>query len=148
MTYSLVCVPRQNAPFAHAAATPAATPPLPDAAVPPGGGGGAASSVASGKERDQGAAAGLPGAAAATGALPQTAAGKGDAAATAGAMGSTSRSGGDDLWIVGRVLHDMDIRLGAKQEKIRTLRGLSTFCWKRMGPGPCTHDMIAYLNHR
>lgn len=101
----------------HTAATPAATPPLPDAAVPPGGGG--AAPVSSAKDKDRG---GLSGSAAGTDALPQ-AMGKGGAPAAAETKGS-SRGGGSELWIVGRVLEDMDTRLGAKQEKIRTLRDL------------------------
>lgn len=101
----------------HTAATPAATPPLPDAAVPPGGGG--AAPVSSAKDKDRG---GPSGSAAGTDALPQ-AMGKGSAPAAAETKGS-NRSGGSELWIVGRVLEDMDTRLGAKQEKIRTLRDL------------------------
>lgn len=38
---------------------------------------------------------------------------------SSGGGGGSSGDAGEELWIVGRVLDDMDIRLGAKQEKIR-----------------------------
>lgn len=72
------------------------------------------------------AATGLPSTGdAAAGALPRAAgkeAGGGGAAATPAndkGTAAAAGSGGDELWIVGRVLEDMDLRLGAKQEKTR-----------------------------
>lgn len=56
--------------------------------------------------------------AAASGASPQAA----SAVEEKGKGGSSGGGGGDvgeELWIVGRILEDMDIRLGAKQEKLR-----------------------------
>lgn len=38
---------------------------------------------------------------------------------SSGGGGGSSGDAAEELWIVGRVLDDMDTRLGAKQEKIR-----------------------------